>query len=119
MPPMPGEENRMQKDPLADQDRWDQYGRERITAIQKNPNRFIIKDPPYRIHREILNMLGCVDDKKVLELGCGHGDFSVWLAKQGAKSTGVDIGPSLINSARLLAKLNEVDCRFQRANVID
>jgi ubiquinone/menaquinone biosynthesis C-methylase UbiE len=104
---------------LEDQSRWDQYGRERITEIHQDPNRFIVENPPYRIHHEILSLLGSVEGKEVLELGCGHGDFSVWLAKQGAKLTGVDIGPSLIDSAQLLAEINHVACRFQRANVIE
>lgn len=102
-----------------DQSRWDQYGRERITEINQNPKRFIVNDPPYRIHHEVLNLLGSVEGREVLELGCGHGDFSVWLAKQGAKLTGIDIGPALIDSAKLLAEINHVTCRFQRANVID
>jgi len=63
--------------------------------------------------------LGPLKGKRVLDLGSGRGKFSVFLAKQGAKTMGVDLGPQLIAGARSLAEINHVDCKFQEANVSD
>ena len=49
----------------------------------------------------------------------GRGRFSVFLAKQGARITGIDIAPRLMEAASLLARINEVGCDFQRANIVD
>jgi 2-polyprenyl-3-methyl-5-hydroxy-6-metoxy-1,4-benzoquinol methylase len=35
--------------------------------------------------------LGSVQDKTILDYGCGQGDFSLWLLDQGAKVVGIDI----------------------------
>lgn len=104
-----------------EQKRWDWHGQERIIAMQKNPERFIITNSPYRefaVHEDIMKCLGSLSGKKVLELGYGRGDFSVFLAKQGAKVTGVDIGLSLTAAANILARINQVDCEFREANII-
>ena len=47
----------------------------------------------------ILNMLGKVGGKRVLEVGCGNGYFSRVLAKKGAKVTAVDLSSRLIKLA--------------------
>ncbi len=104
-----------------EQKRWDQYGQERMVAMQKNPERFIITNSPYQgieMHDGLMKYLGSIGGKKVLELGCGHGVFSVFLAKQGAKVAGLDIGPSLIASANMLAGINQVDCEFREASIL-
>jgi ubiquinone/menaquinone biosynthesis C-methylase UbiE len=66
---------------------------------------------------EIMRLLGPLEGKRVLELGCGLGRFAVFLAKQGAKVTGVDIGPDLIDAPNAIAKINQVNCEFQTMNL--
>ncbi|MCE9558530.1 MAG: class I SAM-dependent methyltransferase [Armatimonadetes bacterium] len=39
-------------------------------------------------------------DKEVIELGCGTGYFSAWMAKLGAKPTGIDLTPAQLDKAR-------------------
>lgn len=46
-----------------------------------------------KVHESILdfaNLLGDVDGKKILDLGCGRGDLAIELARRGAKVVGVD-----------------------------
>jgi ubiquinone/menaquinone biosynthesis C-methylase UbiE len=44
-------------------------------------------------------MIGRVEGKKLLDIGCGEGFFSRFFARAGAKVTSVDISDSLINEA--------------------
>jgi len=52
-----------------------------------------------------LNVLGDVDGKDILELGCGGGQWSIFLSKHGAKPTGVDNSRNqLLHAKRLMAE---------------
>ena len=47
-----------------------------------------------------LGVLGDVRGLDVAELGCGTAYFSAWLARRGARPTGVDVTPAQLESAR-------------------
>jgi SAM-dependent methyltransferase len=47
-----------------------------------------------------LGELGDVRGLDVVELGCGTAYFSAWLARRGARPTGVDVTPAQLESAR-------------------
>jgi SAM-dependent methyltransferase len=47
-----------------------------------------------------------------LDLGCGAGNYAVWLATQGFRVTGVDISPRALELAKRLAAQRGVACRF-------
>jgi len=49
---------------------------------------------------------------QVLEIGCGTGTNSIWLAGQGFTVTGLDISSSAIAIARKRAREQGVSCRF-------
>lgn len=49
---------------------------------------------------------------KALEIGCGTGTNSIWLAQQGFKVTGTDISPTAIARAEEKAAAAKVTCRF-------
>lgn len=55
---------------------------------------------------------------RILDVGCGIGQYSVFLALMGADVTGFDISPVGVESARQLARVNKVEerCRFDVAN---
>lgn len=48
----------------------------------------------------LLEMLGSVGDKKVLEMGCGNGFWLRLLARDGAQCTGIDLAENQIKAAR-------------------
>ncbi len=105
----------------TEQARWDHYGADRLKAIEEHPDRWIIRQSPLSsrsYNRELISLLSPLRGKRILELGCGAGEMSVFLSKQGAQVTGIDMGPSLIAAARTLARLNEADCVFQQCNVV-
>ncbi len=53
------------------------------------------------------NKIGSVKNKTVLDIGCGGGRNSIPLAKMGAKVTGIDISPQMLDFARKNAKKNK------------
>jgi 2-polyprenyl-3-methyl-5-hydroxy-6-metoxy-1,4-benzoquinol methylase len=56
---------------------------------------------------------------RALDLGCGTGTCSVWLAQQGYLVTGLDFTEGALEFARKRAKENDVDVDFQRADVLE
>ena len=72
--------------------------------------------PPERA----LRVLGdSVAGKDVLEICCGGGQCSVYLAEQGARTVGVDISSKQLEHGRQLAARHRVDVRFVEANAED
>ena len=56
---------------------------------------------------------------RALELGCGTGTNSIWLAQQGFDVTAVDISPLALEQARRKAASANVHVRFLQADVLD
>lgn len=63
----------------------------------------------------MLTMLGNVEGKKILDLGCGEGGYARELARRGASVTGVDGSDRLIEAARQRSK-GETRVSFVHAN---
>ncbi len=99
-----------------DQERWDEKGVKRLRKIDENPQAFLVTSSPLPHEAEIMRTLAPVAGKRILEVGCGRGDASVYLANQGAQVTAVDVGPMLIASAKRLAEVNDVQCDFRVAS---
>jgi SAM-dependent methyltransferase len=57
-----------------------------------------------------IGALGDVDGKDVVELGCGTAYFCAWLAKRGARVTGVDVTTAQLETARRMQR--EFDLHF-------
>jgi SAM-dependent methyltransferase len=56
----------------------------------------------FRIPEAQMNVLGDVEGRDVVELGCGTAYFSAWLAKRRARPVGVDPTPAQLATAREL-----------------
>lgn len=54
----------------------------------------------WRIPESKLNILGDVQDKDVLEFGCGAAQWGIALAKRGARVTGIDISEEQLRYAK-------------------
>ena len=55
---------------------------------------------------------------RALELGCGTGTNSVWMAQQGFEVTGVDVAPLAVERAEKLAHAAGVTARFVVGDVL-
>ncbi len=53
-----------------------------------------------------------VKNKKILELGCGGGQCSIYLSKNGAICSGVDLSEKQIQYAKKIAKENDVKIKY-------
>lgn len=55
---------------------------------------------------------------KILDIGSGPGNESIFLAKQGMKVIGLDLNPEAIGLAKKLAKLQNVDVKFVQGDAL-
>jgi methyl halide transferase len=55
---------------------------------------------------------------RALDIGCGTGTNSVWLAQQGFEATGVDLAPLAVERAKQRAHASGVKAQFVAADVL-
>jgi release factor glutamine methyltransferase len=67
-----------------------------------NPNDFISS----KIFVDFILGLGTLNDKKILDMGCGSGIVSVYCASLGAKCLAADINPEAVRSAKENSEIN-------------
>lgn len=60
----------------------------------------------------MLSLIGDVKNKTVLDAGCGHGYYSIFLEKKGATVTGIDIFEKMIELAKKNAEEASIKCHF-------
>ena len=67
-----------------------------------------------RLERALmLDLIGDVAGKTLLDVGCGDGDFSLVLARRGAVVTGVDVSQAMIDAARKNCTAGAVTATFK------
>jgi ubiquinone/menaquinone biosynthesis C-methylase UbiE len=66
-----------------------------------------------------LDVLGDVDGLDVVDLGCGTGYFSAWLARRGARPVGVDVTPAQLETARRLQSETGIEFPLVEASAED
>ena len=62
---------------------------------------------------------GQVKKGKALDLGCGLGNYVIWLAKKGFDVVGVDGSPTAIKIAKKNAKRKKVKCKFLNSDLTE
>ncbi len=62
---------------------------------------------------------GKVKPCKTIDLGCGTGNYSIYLASLGFDVTGIDISPTAIKIAKENAKKKGIKCNFIVADALD
>jgi ubiquinone biosynthesis O-methyltransferase len=63
----------------------------------------------------ILELVGDVSGCRVLDAGCGDGEFAVELKKRGAMVVGIDSSAEMIDAAKKRSKLQNAEVNFQVA----
>lgn len=66
-------------------------------------------------NRIIINRLRDIEGKKILELGCGAGEASIYFAKQGADVTATDISHEMLNVVQKVAKMHNVSVKTKQS----
>lgn len=66
----------------------------------------------------VLDYLEPGPSRRVLDLYCGSGNFSLFLGRQGAEVFGIEMNPAAVEQARVNAHANAINrCRFETADV--
>jgi 2-polyprenyl-3-methyl-5-hydroxy-6-metoxy-1,4-benzoquinol methylase len=108
---LPNDE-RVEKESLSSVDRLEQYNawHERLAETEKPEE--VLRDPWYAT---VARLLPDINGQRVLELGCGRGSFSIWLAGQYPQAliTGVDFSEAAIETAARRASATNSTARFK------
>ena len=90
---------------MSDEDRrrWDERYANRAPAQPRLPEAFALAEHMFPLKG------------RALEIACGRGELSVWLADRGMNVLGVDVSPVALDLARQLASRSGVAdrCRFE------
>jgi len=74
-------------------------------------------EPPRVLQQALERRPGC--ELRILDLGCGAGNHSIWLAKRGHRVTGVDFVENAIDIAKTEATQEGVSVDFIRGDVLE
>jgi 2-polyprenyl-3-methyl-5-hydroxy-6-metoxy-1,4-benzoquinol methylase len=83
------------------------------TPLEKISVREAFEAPTAPENRCILKMMGDLHGKRVLDVGAGLGESSVYFALQGAKVTATDLSPQMVETAVRLGKFHNVEIEGQ------
>ena len=92
-----------------------------MTQKKSFTERYQDNDTPWEINRPDLNLIDFVSTQAVplgaaIDLGCGTGDNSIWLAAHGFQVTGCDLSDIALDHARAKAEQAKVHCAFFQAD---
>ena len=89
----------------ANREAWDRYAADYAESGRRS---WASAEPRWGIwgvpESELRLLPDALDGKDVIELGCGTGYVSAWLARRGARPVGIDNSPKQIESARALQR---------------
>jgi len=60
---------------------------------------------------------GSIKPCNTIDLGCGTGNYSIYLSQKGFNVTGIDISPTAISIAKKRAIKKKAECNFQIADI--
>jgi SAM-dependent methyltransferase len=86
----------------------------RNRALEEIP--WIVEKPP-KVLVDLIES-GVIRPCKAVDLGCGTGNYAIYLAGRGFQVTGIDISPTAIGIARENAKSKGARCDFIVADVM-
>ena len=109
-------------DQAAEQNReaWDSFRRQRdegLVNIRPDSAGDILAGRRF-LYPENLDLVGGVQGKRLLDMGCGDGAEMLEWARAGAIVTGVDNSPVQLASARRNAERLGVECRLVQADLL-
>src|SRR5262249_29164366 len=79
------------------------------TDLEAIDVRAVFEGPTALENRFVLGLLGTLQGKRILDVGAGLGESTVYFALQGASVTCTDLSAEMVAAADRLAKLNGVN----------
>ena len=64
-------------------------------------------------------ILGNVENKRILDVGCGSGVYSIYFSKMGANVIGLDFSSTMISLSRKNAEFEQSNCQFILKNFLE
>ncbi|OHB77781.1 MAG: methyltransferase type 11 [Planctomycetes bacterium RBG_16_55_9] len=94
-----------------------------MTVEERYRERYKSGDTPWDVGRADFNLIEVVTQRpvpscKVLDIGCGTGDNSIWLAQNRFQVTGTDTSQIALDKAREKASKAGVECNFLLADFL-
>ena len=88
-----------------------------MTVEERYKERYKSGDTPWDVGQPDFNLIEVVTQKpipscRVLDIGCGTGDNSIWLAQNGFQVVGTDTSETAIEKAKEKASEAHVECDF-------
>jgi SAM-dependent methyltransferase len=83
------------------------------------PERDTVRFGPDLDHPALARLIGPVEGKRVLDLGCGAGGAALALARRGARVIAVESSTARLAQARAAADLAEVKIEFHHSDLAD
>ena len=95
-----------------------------MTIEDRYRERYKSGDTPWDVGQPDFNLIEVVTENpilscKVLEIGCGTGDNSIWLAQNGFEVTGTDTSDIALEKAKEKASKANVECDFMLADFLN
>jgi 2-polyprenyl-3-methyl-5-hydroxy-6-metoxy-1,4-benzoquinol methylase len=91
-------------------------------SASSNSELFVFQDKMntewHKIAKKLINIVGKLTKKSVLEVGCGYGSLSVYLSQLGATVTGIDLSSKAIELSKRNAELSMQYIKFKEANAV-
>lgn len=91
---------------------WEEKHKDKLESFPKS-------FPISPIEKKFVSLLGDVVGREVLEIGCGAGYISLYLAKHGAKVTAIDFSKNSVEKTLHLAKDCELEIEAYQFNALD
>lgn len=98
-----------------DKERWNRGAGSWVEFVRGGKNYYL----DYLNGPALKRMVGDVEGKSVLDVGCGEGCFSRFFAKAGAEVTGVDLSDALIEAAVEEEERHPLGVRYFVADAAD
>lgn len=95
-----------------------------MTTEDRFKERYKSGDTPWDIGKADFNLIEVVTQRpipgcKALDIGCGTGDNTIWLAQNGFQVTGTDTSDIAIEKAKEKASKANVECHFILADFLN
>ncbi len=90
------------------------YGKKKVRSTQT----FNLEDEQFfrLANIKFRNLIGFVDGKNILDVGCGRGHISCYFAKEGANVIGIDLSANFIDHCKQEAEKLKLNLEFKLMN---